>query len=349
MSPDLEIPLRDVHEALGALIVPRSGRSVIASYGAAADEYWAARGRAGLVDLHDRGVLDATGPQRQKFLQGMLSNDVGSLQPGQGCLAAVLSPRGGVQALLRALVAPAAVALETAADRVLPLQRSLEHYRVAAPVRFAPRAVAVLAVLGPAADEVLASAGGALPPASPEAHVAGRIAGQPVSVVRAGDLPLPGLVVHAPAEAAVAVWQVLQAAGARPVGRDALDALRVEVLRPWYGSDVDDSNLLHETGRLADYHSSTKGCYVGQEIVARLEGRGGHVNRALRGLRLEQPTAAGATISAEDRAIGRVTTAAVSPRLGPIAMGYVHRSQVAPGTRVLVDAHPATVVAAFDD
>lgn len=349
MSPDLEIPLRDLHEALGARIVPCAGRSVIASYGAAADEYRAARERAGLVDLHDRGVLDATGPQRQKFLHGMLSNDVASLQPGRGCLAALLSPKGGVQALVRALVAPTQVTLETAGDRVLALQRSLEHYRVAAPVRFAPRPVAVLAVLGPAADEVLAAAAGAVAPAAPEAHVAATIAGHAVRVVRASDLPLPGLVVHAPPEGAAAVWQGLQAAGARPVGRDALDALRVEVLRPWYGSDVDETNLLHETGRLLEYHSSTKGCYVGQEVVARLEGRGGHVNKALRGLRLAGPAAAGAAITAEGKAVGRLTTAAVSPRLGAIAMGYVQRSHFAAGTPVTVEGAPAVVVTRFEE
>jgi folate-binding protein YgfZ len=74
----------------------------------------------------------------------------------------------------------------------------------------------------------------------------------------------------------------LRAAGALPAGHDALDALRVEALRPWYGSDVTEDNLLHETGLLSVLHSSTKGCYVGQEVIARLEGRGGHVNKALR-------------------------------------------------------------------
>jgi folate-binding protein YgfZ len=349
MSPDSEIPLRELHEALGAVFAASGEHERVASYGQPADEYWAARDRAALVDLHDRGVLEASGPQRQKFLQGMLSNEVASLRPGEGCAAAFLSPKGGVLALVRVLVEPAAVALETSADRVAPLQRSLEHYRVAAPVRFAPRADAVFAVIGPRAGDVLAAAGAALPPAAVESHVATLIAGQPVHVVRACDLPRPGLVVHAQASSAAAVLQALHGAGARPLGRDALDALRVEALRPWYASDVDESNLLHETGLLRECHSATKGCYVGQEVVARLEGRGGNVNKALRGLRLEQPARAAAPISAEEREVGRVTTAALSPRLGPIALGYLHRTHLAPGSRVVVDGRPATVVDRFED
>ena len=166
------------------------------------------------------------------------------------------------------------------------------------------------------------------------------IAGHPLRLVRAGDLPGGGFVLHAAPEDAAAVWEALRAAGARPVGRDVLDALRVEALRPWYGSDVTEQNLLHETGLVAECHSPAKGCYVGQEVVARLEARGGHVNKALRGLRLSAPAAAGAAVTAEGREVGRVTTAAVSPRLGPIALAYVHRDHFAAGTAVEVGRGP---------
>ncbi len=349
MSSAPQIALHDVHAALGAVLGDRAGRVVIASYGSASEEYAAARERAGLVDLHDRGLLEVTGKQRQKFLQGMLSNDVAALQPGQGCRAAFLSAKGAVQALLRVLVDTDAVWIETMAQGLASLQRSLEHYRVGAPVRFAPRPEAVLAVVGPTAADVLAAAGVASAPSVPEAHVAATIAGQPVRVARAGDLPGSGYVVHTPAEVVAAAWRALHLAGARPVGRDALDALRIESLRPWYGTDVDESNLLHETGLLHECHSPSKGCYVGQEVVARLEGRGGHVNKTLRGLRLAAPAEAGAAVTAGEREIGRITTAAVSPRLGPVAMGYVHRDYFAPGAEVQVLGRPATVVERFEE
>ncbi len=322
-------------------------QALVDSYGDATAEYWAARDEAGFLEL-SRGVLEVTGPGRLKFLQRMLSNDVAGRQPGQGCRAALLTPKGGVEALLRVLVENDRVALETEADRLSMLQQTLEHHRVAAPVRFARRPAAVLAVIGLRADRVVAAAEGAIPPGEGESHVGGTVADQRSRVARAGDLPNGGLVLHVAPESATAVRERLRSAGARPVGRAALDALRIEALRPWYGSDVTEANLLHETGLLAECHSSTKGCYLGQEVVARLAARGGNVNKALRGLKLTTASRAGETITAGGREIGRVTTAAVSPRLGPIAMGYVHRSHLAAGTVVEVAGAPAAVVTSFE-
>ena len=315
----------------------------------AAGEYAAAREGVALVDLPLRSLLEASGPARQKLLQGMLSNDVSGRAPGQGCRAALLNVKGAVQALLRVLVEKDVIVLETDLDRVGPVQQVLEHHRVAAPVRFAARPTSVLALLGPGAEPLLSAVGIDSPPASPEAHQVVAIAGHPLRLVRAGDLPGGGFVLHAAPETSTAVWEALRAAGARPVGHDVLDALRVEALRPWYGSDVTDQNLLHETGLVAECHSPAKGCYVGQEVVARLEARGGHVNKALRGLRLSAPATAAPPSRVEGREIGRVTTAAVSPRLGPIALAYVHRDHFAPGTAVQVDGAPATVVTSFEE
>jgi folate-binding protein YgfZ len=195
----------------------------------------------------------------------------------------------------------------------------------------------------------LRAAGVAEPPAEAEGHASAAIAGASVRLVRAGDLPGGGIVLQAPKDAAAAAWEALCAAGAHPVGMDALDTLRVEAMRPWWGSDVTEENLLHETGLVGECHSPTKGCYVGQEVVARIEARGGNVNKALRGLRLQAPVAAGAPLTAEGREVGRVTTAAVSPRLGPIALAYVHRNHFAHGTVVQAGEAAATVVATFED
>jgi folate-binding protein YgfZ len=213
-------------------------------------------------------------------------------------------------------------------------------------VRFESRATAVLGLLGVRAAQALKAAGVAEPPWQPEDHTAAAIAGHEVKVVRASDLPGGGFVLHVTSGAA-AVWEALLKVGARPVGRDALDALRVETVRPWYGDDISDQNLLHETSLVAECHSSTKGCYLGQEVVARLEARGANVSKALRPLRLSAPAVTGAIVRAAGMDAGRVTTAAVSPRLGPIALAYVHRSHFAPGTVVDVDGASATVVASF--
>jgi folate-binding protein YgfZ len=318
-------------------------------HGDPAGEYEAAREGAAVVDLSARGLLEASGPQRQKFLQGMLTNDVAGRRPGQGCRAALLTAKGAVQALLRVLVETDVVLLEADAERLVLVQKVLEHHRVAAPVRFAPRPAAVVGLLGPRAGDVLRAAGVETLPDEPEGHARTTLAGQAVRLVRAGDLPGGGFVLHAAPEAAAGAREALQAAGARPIGPDALDARRVEELCPWWGSDVTEENLLHETGLVAALHSPAKGCYLGQEVVARLQARGGNVNKALRGLRLSAPAAQDAIVTAEGKDVGRVTTAAVSPRLGPIALAYVHRSHFAPGTAVEVGGARATVVTSFEE
>jgi folate-binding protein YgfZ len=348
MAPPSGLPLFQAHVARGARLGERRGQTVVESYGDPAGEYAAAREGAALVDL-PRSVLEASGPSRQKLLQGMLSHDVAGRTPGQGCRAALLTAKGAVQALVRVLVEQDVVLLETDVDRIGLVQKVLEYHRVAAPVRFAVRPTSVLALLGPGAPGALRAAGAETLPVEPEAHHTVTIAARPVRLVRAGDLPGGGFVLHAAPEAAADVWQALVTAGARPAGLDAVDTRRVETLRPWYGSDVTEENLLHETGLVGECHSPAKGCYVGQEVVARLEARGGHVNKALRGLRLSVPALPGAPVTVDGTDVGRVTTAAVSSRLGPIALAYVHRGHFAAGTAVEVSGARATVVTSFED
>jgi len=305
--------------------------------------YDAAREGAALVNLPDRGVLAVTGPTRQKFLHGVLSNEIQGLLPGQGRRAALMDVKGRLLAFMRVLNGQTEVWLEVSGNRIDVVEERLAFYRVAAPVRFQRRPVEVLAVLGPRAGQVLARAGCDVLALEPEGHLAGAVGGQPVLVARAGDLPAQGYVLHAESPAAAAAAAALESAGAVPLDHETLDVLRIEDGRPWYGPDVNDETLLHETGLVREYHSPTKGCYVGQEVIARLEARGGNVSRALRGLRLSVRAEAGAPVMSDEKEVGRVTTAGVSPRLGPIAMGYVHRTRFEVGTRVEVGGAAATV------
>jgi folate-binding protein YgfZ len=298
--------------------------------------YGAARERTALADLEDRGVLEATGPLRQKFLQGMLSNDVAGLRAGQGCRAALLDVKGHVQSLMRALITTDAVLLEMTRSRLAVVLGFLNHHKVAAPVRFKENHTAILALLGPGARDVLLKVGAMVPALAAEEHVAVAIEGKPGVVVSAGDIPAGGLALHVDAGDRGTVASALAAAGAEPLDGHALDALRIEDGRAWFGPDVTEENLLHEIGHVAEYVSFSKGCYVGQEVVARLDARGGNVNKALRGLRLEAPATVGTPLRAGDKEIGRITTAALSPRLGSIALAFVHRSHFEAGT--VVDA-----------
>lgn len=344
------LALRATHARHGAVFAAGPGLELPAWYGAdeaagVAAEYAAAREAAAVFDLAERARLAVTGALRQKFLHSMVSHDVLNRAAGQGRLASLMDVKGHVQALFRVLVTADAVLLELPHERLAAVEAMLQHYRVAAPVRFAAQPVAVLGLAGPLATDVLARAGFEVPELGAEDHVAGTLGGHAALLVRAGDLPCGGFALHVAPEAAESAWEALTQAGARPLGRRALDALRIEQGLPWYGPDVGEDNLLHETGLVPLVHSPSKGCYLGQEVIARLEARGGNVNKALRGLRLAAPAARGAAIAAGDAQVGHVTSAAVSPRLGPIAMGYVHRNHFAPGTQVSVTGRPATVSA----
>jgi folate-binding protein YgfZ len=304
------------------------------------ESYREAREGAALADLSDRAVLAATGPKRQSFLHGILSNDIAGRAPGQGVLSALMDAKGHLLCLFRVLVTEDALLLEMPAERLAFVTETLERYRVAAPVRFAAQPASVVGILGPRAAEVMRDAGIEAVPTEREAHAAATVRGHEVRVARAGDLPAQGYVVYLPT---LGAGEVLDAfSGVAAVDAPTLDALRIEDGRAWYGPDITSGNLLFETGLVSEYHVP-KGCYVGQEVVARLEARGGNVSRALRGLRLTAPAQAAATVQAEGAEVGRVTTAAMSPRFGPIAMAFVHRRACEPGTAVEVDGAPAVV------
>jgi folate-binding protein YgfZ len=302
----------------------------------------AVREGAGVFDLRDRGLIAVSGPLRQKFLHGILSNDVQSRAAGQGVRASLMDVKGHLVAFLRVLVDASEIVIEVAGDRTAAVEALLVHYRVAAPVRFRRDDAAVLGLVGARAAAVLAAVGAPVPDA-PESHAVGSIAEAAIRVIRAGDLPAGGFVLHVPPAQRDSVVDALTRAGAVAIDQATMDALRIEDGRPWYGPDVTDENLLHETTLISEYHSPTKGCYVGQEVIARLDARGGNVNKLLRGLRLETAAAAGDAISAAGKEVGRITTAGVSPALGAIAMGYVHRTAAEPGTTVEVGGRPAIV------
>ena len=291
--------------------------------------YAAARSGAAWAALPGRGLLAVSGPLRQKFLHDILSNDVKARAAGEGCRAALMDVKGRLLAFLRALVEKDEIVLEVADGRAAMVAQRLEHYRVAAPVRFRAQEATVFGVLGPRAAAALG-----IEELKPESHVRKALGAVEVRIARAGDLPASGYVIHGPADAGTAIGGALEAAGAVALSSDVLDTLRVEDGRPWFGPDVGEENLLHETGLVAEYHSPTKGCYVGQEVIARLEARGANVNKLLRGLRLEGPAAPGTVLTMAGKGVGRITTAGVSPELGAIAMGYVHRGAAEPGTEV---------------
>ncbi len=317
-----------------------------AHYGDVVAEHKAVRAGAGVIDRSLVGKVTVTGRDRQAFLQGMLSNEVKGLQPGQGAAAAFLDAHGKVMALLNVHVCEDRLLLElppNLTERTLGL---LDKFLISEKAYFeaADESFAVLAVEGPDAQSVLSSLAGVSLDLAPYHQLEVPIAGAPVRVIRRSETGGPGFQCWTMAFHGAALWQALVGAHARPVGARALGILRVEAGIPWYGYDVDETVILPET-RLEHLVSYNKGCYIGQEVVARVKYRG-HVNRALSGLVLEgdRVPAPGARVLAEDKEVGRITSAVGSIALGrPIALGYVRREHGAPGTAVTVKDSDASI------
>jgi folate-binding protein YgfZ len=194
---------------------------------------------------------------------------------------------------------------------------------------------------GPHAGRVLESAcGGTLRSLSLFEHTCQQTAEASCQIRRHDPLALPGFDIIVPSGQAGRAWRALIKEGAKPAGWLAYEIRRVEAGTPVYGVDIDENNLPQEVGRTEQAVSFTKGCYIGQETIARIRTYG-HVNRLLVGLRLSDCRAVprGSKLMREGKEVGQVTSSVQSPRLGPIAMGYVRRGSQDSGTHLEVVAH----------
>ena len=317
-------------------LVPMMGAmSSVASLEA---DYTAITQACGVLDRSDRGKLALTGADARPFLQGQVTNDVESLVPGSGCYAAFLTPKGKMLGDLRLLDTGDELLLDTERVALQDLFNMIRRFSIGYRVELHKRTLerSLLSLIGPAADELLQLA--ATAPAEPRtpcapadtecAHVLRRIGRTDVRLIRT-DI---GVDLLFAAGALDEVRGALLDAGAAPVEEAAAECLRVERGRPRYGVDLDDGVIPQEAGLNERAVSFTKGCYVGQETVARLFYRG-KPNRHLRGLRSPRPLAPGTELVYDGRAVGTVTSAAMSPRFGPIALALVRR-EAPPGSVV---------------
>jgi folate-binding protein YgfZ len=334
------------YPALGVV----AGHSVTLHYGNIAAEYASLSEGAMLVDRSVRGRTRFDGPKAAEMLTGLVTNDVLSLAPGHGQYAAALSPKGRIVADVRIFsradhllvdVPPRARAGWDALVRKYINPRVAPYIDVGTEMR-------QLAIAGPAARAIVCGAASlareALAGLAPYAHIDAEIAGRPAMIVRIPDLEADGYEIFFPADAFGAIWQRLIAGGATPGGLLAWEIARIENGRPEWGIDIDETTIPQEAN-LEELHaiSFTKGCYTGQEVVARIHFRG-HVNRHLRGLRLghnEPPQEKSALLSLDGKQIGDVRSSALSPRMGAIALIMVRR-EVEMGSLILVEAANGT-------
>ncbi len=328
-------------------------------------EYLALTRACALIDRSERGKLALGGPDAVEFLEGQITNELLGLHPGEGCYAAFLTHKGKMLGDLRVLAvgesltgAPSELMLDTERVALQGLFDMINRFKVGHDLELAKRTLqsSLFSLIGPGADAVVARAvaardgagradgplesdSGASAPADAEhAHRPASIAGCAVRLIRTAEPA--GVDVLCDAADAETVWNALAQAGAQPVSEAAGEIVRVEHGRPRYGIDLDDTVIPQEAGLNARAVSFTKGCYVGQETVARLHYKG-KPNRHLRGLRLSEAVASGEELRLAERSVGRVGSAVVSPALGPIALALVRR-EAEPGAIVSVGGRGAS-------
>jgi tRNA-modifying protein YgfZ len=285
-------------------------------------QYRALREGAGLLDRSERGKLLVSGADAAEYLQGQVTNEIEALEPDRGCYAALLDRKGHFVADMRVLRLSHSHAgdiwLDTEAIALEPLRKHLETYKIGREVEVVDetREWAITSLIGPGSAEIAGT-----PPLSPEytQHYYERDGIKILAI--ATDL---GIDLDTRPQDAEVLREQLLAAGAEPVSEAAAEIVRVESGRPRFGHDFDGRTMPAEAGVVERAVDFEKGCYIGQEPVARLHYRG-KPNRRLVGLRLSGPAEEGAALRLGEREVGAVGSACVSPALGPIALAIVRR------------------------
>jgi len=304
------------------------------------NEYSALHNGALFFDRSDRTRMRISGPKAAELLTGMVTNDVSALVPGEGQYAAALTPKGKIVADLRIFALEDALLVDTSAAAAPGWKDMVRKYvnpRVA-PYHDVTSELSDLGVFGRASRSIVSRVMDlddkdltALPPYG---NIVRPFAEAMVIIARVPEMDLDGFEIFIPAGAADSLTHRFLAAGVSPGGRDTWEIARIESGRPQWGADMDDQTLpqeanFDELGAI----SYTKGCYIGQETVARVHFRG-HVNRFLRRLRFvtrPAPPTGAELVDETGKVIGDIRSVALSPRFGGVALGMVRR-EVAPGT-----------------
>jgi folate-binding protein YgfZ len=346
------LPLAALHRRLGARLapLPAGGASgvhpagpplVPMRYGSLQAEYEALRQGCGLADRSWIGRLEMLGADRLRFLNAYVTCEVKGLAPGQGGYGFLTSSQGRILSDLALLAQTDRLWLELPPGLEQTFVEHLARYLIADRVEMRPLAeVLPITLAGPRAASTLA---GLVPgielPQAPWGHVAAVVSGAEVVVQRSERLGVPAFTLWVAAALAEPLWELLRSQdGVRPVGYEALEIVRTEMGIPRFGHDFGPLNFPQETGA-EEAVSYTKGCYLGQEVVARIHYRGG-VQKTLRGLLFDAdpalpPPAPGTALLYEGREAGTLGTAVRSLALNrQIGLAILHRRAAAPGSRL---------------
>lgn len=311
------------------------------------DAYRSARSRAGSIDRSDRGRIVLSGADRASYLQGLLTNDIAALKAGDGCYSAYLTPQGRMIADLFLYEVGDVMLVTMNGDVRETVAGKFDQFIFTEDVQLGDvtETFAQIAVVGPEAAAVLASMIDGLDRAAltalPEhGNRRAQFAGQPAIVTRISDTGEPGFDVFIDRGQAAAFQAALGSRGVAAIDAEAAEALRIEAGVPRFHVDMDEETIPLEAGIESRAINFNKGCYVGQEVIIRVLHRGhGRVARKLVGIAIDggAAPASGTAIRAADKDVGHVTSSTLSPALGTaIALGYVQRDFIAPGTVVSI-------------
>jgi folate-binding protein YgfZ len=291
-------------------------------------QYRQLREECGLLDRSARGKLIVSGSEAAEYLQGQLTNDVEALAPGEGQYAALLDRKGHMQADMRVLrTSPEEIWVDTEPEALERARSHLEMYKVGREVAIADLTAerSILSLIGPRSVEIAGTA--ALPEHASEATSFNGIACLAVGTAEGIDL-------IAKSANAAGLRDALVAAGAVEVGPEAAEVIRIEAGRPRFGAEMSTETMPAEAGIVERAVSFTKGCYIGQEPVARLHYKG-RPNRHLRGLELSATATPGTSLRLGDKEVGKIGSSHLSPARGPIALAIVRR-EAEPGSELTV-------------
>jgi folate-binding protein YgfZ len=314
-------------------------------------EYEALSNAVGLADLTGRSRIELRGNDRVRFLHSFCTNDIQRLQPGQGCEAFLTNHQGKIVGHIFVFCDAEALVLDAVAGQSSALIAHLDRFVISDDVTFhdLTDATGELLVAGPGSRDYLNQLCGGQTPGNLWDHVETTVLGQIVKIARADFLLPASFFITCARDSSTALRQSLQRAGAAVCGAGAVEAVRLEAGTPLFGRDITEENLPQEIRRDAQAISFTKGCYLGQETVARIDAMG-HVNRFLAGVRFVDPSPMvppeGTELRSGDKVVGRVTSSTWSPRLNqPLAMALLRRATAAPGSNLESTAGRAEVVA----
>lgn len=337
----LDTPLAAIHRDAGAKLGVWFGCTLPSEFADWRSEYAFARNSAALIDKNYRAYLSLTGPDRVRYLNAILTNNIKNLRAGQGNVSLLLNPQGHILAEIETYALPDSLFCVSYAMIRTRLMGVIEKYIIMDDVTLTDQTdrFATLALEGPSTPDIVREVSSVeIANLDELSFCDGSVSSIPCRIVKRSPGGVAGAELIVERDKVVSLWQILLAAvrkhGGGPMGYVALNALRLEMGLPWFGYDFGEKQIPHEAGLQDSHINYTKGCYTGQEIVERVRSRG-HVNKHRVELIFsgEAVPEAGTLLTLDGKEMGSITRAAQvlePPRI--LGMGYVRKEGSAVGT-----------------